>query len=48
MVHSEKNGFEVSKLLVQHFIQNNILEQAKVAEKHYIVQCLKELKLYTK
>ena len=29
-------------------MQNSILEQAKVAEQNYIIQFLKELKLYKK
>ena len=31
-LHSEKNGVIISKLQLQHFMQNSILEQAKVAE----------------
>ena len=30
IVHSEKTRFEVSKQSVQHFMQNSILEQAKM------------------
>ena len=30
IVHSEKTTFEVSKQSVQHFMQNSILEQAKM------------------
>ena len=30
--HSEKNGHEISKTKLQHFMQNNILKQEKVTE----------------
>ena len=48
IVQSEENEFESSKYKVQYFMQNSILEQAKVAEQNYIIQFLKELKLYKK
>ena len=32
MLHSEKNGLKISKLQLQHFMQNSILEQAKMSE----------------
>ena len=48
MIHSEKNGFEASKLLVQHFMQNSIQKQVKVAEQDYMLQFLNKLKPYTK